>query len=135
MTSQLDTEHENQHGLSELVTGILDDAQEVIKQEFKLVKVEMIDTAKHYSIGAALLLVSIGVLAIAVVLFAFAAAYCMVSQWPALPLWGAFTIVGALAVIMAAVLALIARAQFTEFNPSTSKTEGLKETTQWTTKK
>lgn len=136
MTSQVvDTEQDNQHGLTEIVTGIVDDAQEVIKQEFKLFQVELTDKAKHYSIGAAILIVSVGVLVMSGIFFAFAAVYSMVSQWPGLPLWGAFAIVGGLLAIMATVLALVARAQFTEFNPSTSETEGLKETSQWTTKK
>lgn len=135
MTTQLDTEQENQHGLTDIVTGIVDDAQEVIKQEFKLFQVELTDKAKHYSIGAAILVVSVGVLVMSGIFFAFAAVYGMVSQWPSLPLWGAFAIVGGLLVIMAAALALIARAQFTEYNPSKPETEGSKENTQWTTKK
>jgi hypothetical protein len=132
MISQLETE--NQHGITELVTGIVDDAQEVIKQEFRLFKLELADKAKRNAIGAALVVGGLLLISISGIVFALALAYGMVSQWPSLPLWGALAIVASLLLIGAAVLVAIARSQFTSIIPSASDSEG-KENETWTTKK
>jgi putative superfamily III holin-X len=130
MTSQLDTE--NPHGLTELANGVMDDAQEIIKQQFNLAKVELEHKASDIAWAASPLIAGILVLFVAITCLAFALAYGLASQ--GMPLWGGFTVVGGVLLIAAACLAWWSKALFKPVDPSPTQTvEGLKENMQWKT--
>jgi hypothetical protein len=131
MTSQYETE--NPPNLAELVSGIVDDAQEVIKQQLNLFQAELKTTVRNNSGVAIGLGVGFGTLLVAAITVAFAVAYGMASAWQ-MPLWGAFAIVGGILLIAAAALAWWTWSQFSAINlTAADKPEGLKETNQWTT--
>jgi 4-amino-4-deoxy-L-arabinose transferase-like glycosyltransferase len=131
MTSQYETE--TPHSLAEQVSGIVDDAQEVIKQQLNLFQAEFKTTIRnHIGVGIGLAL-ALGTLSVAAVTIAFAVAYGMASAWQ-LPLWGAFAIVAGILVAATVALAWWTWHQFTTISllPD-NKAEGLKENHQWTT--
>ena len=78
MTGQLDTA--NQHGLTDLVTGVVDDAQEVIKQQLNLFKAELTNKARDTAFAAVPLMAGICCLFIAIICLAFAVAYGLASE-------------------------------------------------------
>ena len=130
MISQLDTEPE--HGLTEMVTGVVDDAQEVIKQQFNLLRVELTHKARDAALAAIPMIVSVCVLFIAIICLAFALAHGIASQ--GMPLWGGFAIVGGILLIAAAGLVWWAKMLFKPIDSSVPETvEGLKENIQWKT--
>jgi uncharacterized membrane protein YqjE len=130
MTSQLDTDH--QHGISELVTGVVDDAQEVIKQQLNLFKAELVNKAKDTAFAAVPLMAGICCVFISIICLAFAVAYGLASS--GVPLWGSFAIVSGVLLIAAAALALWSKTLFKPIDPSIPETvEGLKENIQWKT--
>jgi len=130
MTGQLDTEH--QHGLTELVTGVVDDAQEVIKQQLNLFKAELVNKARDTAFAGVPLMAGICCLFIAVICLAFAVAYGLASN--GVPLWGSFAIVSGVLLVAAAALALWSRSLFKPIDTSVPETvEGLKENIQWKT--
>ncbi len=130
MTSQLDTE--NQHGLTEVVNGVMDDAQEIIKQQFNLAKVELEHKARDTAWAASPLIAGICVLFVAIICLAFALAFGLASQ--GMPLWGGFTVVGGVLLIAAAGLAWWSKTLFKPVDPSLPEmVESLKENMQWKT--
>ena len=130
MTGQLETE--NQHGLTELVSGVVDDAQEVIKQQFNLFKVELTHKARDAAIAAIPLIAGVCLLFIALICLAFAFAHGLASQ--GVPMWGGFAIVGAILLIAAAGLTWWSKTLFQPIEPSIPETvEGLKENIEWKT--
>jgi hypothetical protein len=84
----------NEPRLSELVHGIVHDAEDLVKQQLALFKTEVRDEI-HKTRDAALSLAvgaSIGVLG--VILLAFGIVHLLAWAFPAVPLWAWFIIVG-----------------------------------------
>jgi Putative Actinobacterial Holin-X, holin superfamily III len=132
MTSQYETE--SPHAIAELVNGIVDDAQEVIKQQLKLFQAELKTTVRNHSAVVISIVLGLGALLVAAIAIALAVAYGMASAWQ-MPLWAALAIVGGIALIGAAAFAMWAWAQFSALNsPDAKAPEELKEDRQWTTK-
>lgn len=132
MANFADTE---EPGLTRLVSGIVQDAQELVKQQLTLFQVE-VRNDMHRTISATIpIVVGALVLFIGVIIVAMAAAYLLVSLWPRLDHWGAFGIVGGALTALGVILVLVGRAKFATFNPLPDQTvEGLKENIQWKTK-
>ncbi len=99
MISQIDTG--NEHGLTELVTGVVDDAQEVIKQQFNLLKVELTRKAQDAARASVPLGVSVCIMFVAIICLAFALAHGIASQ--GMPLWGGFAIVAGILLLVGLV--------------------------------
>jgi len=129
-------ETENGQGLTTLVAGIIQDGQELIRQQLHLFQVELKNDLKR-STGASISLIVGGVLAVmgGFLLFVMVA-LLLHSLWPnAISLWGGFGIVAALLLVAGAGFLFYGKSQFDAFNPLPDKTvEGLKENVQWKTK-
>jgi len=134
MAMQLETD--NQPGITELVTGMIHDAQKLVNQQLTLFQVEL-KNDMHRTVAASVPLLA-GIIAcfIGGIILAFALAYLAATVWPQLPLWAAFAIVGAAVAGVGAVMVLIGRNRFAAFNPLPEQTvEGLQENIQWQTKR
>jgi len=117
-----------------LVTGILADAQELVKQQFQLFKHELRSDLNKTKEASLLLGVGVGLGLAGVLLLGLAAAYLL--QWliPTLPLWTCFGICGLMLVAGAAGLWYAGTLKFESINPVPEESvQALKENVQWIT--
>ncbi len=127
----------DQHpGLTELVSGIVQDAQVLMRQQLTLFQVEIKNDFRR-TLAAVLSLVAGGiVLLVGLIITAMAAAFLLHEIWPALPVWGGFAIIAGALIVIGAVLVVLGKQKFAAFNPLPDQTvEGLKENLQWKTKR
>jgi uncharacterized membrane protein YqjE len=123
--------------VSALVTGIVADAQTLMREELQLARVEIKqelkktrDAAISFGAGAALALASVAFLTLAVV---------FLITWATngfIPLWGSFAIVGGACLISAVALFLVGKSRAEEVHlvpPQTAET--LQENVQWIQKR
>jgi hypothetical protein len=117
--------------MASLVGGILDDAQQLIRQEITLARREMqqeLDKAKTaaVSFGAAA-----AVLALGAILLCFMLVY-LVHEVAGLPLWGSFASLGAGFVVVGSILLAVAKNKAGEISLVPRQTvETMKENVQW----
>src|SRR5436190_1426519 len=119
--------------VTELVAGIIGDAQELIKQQFQLLKQEvhedLLKTLKaslFLAVGAVFGVVGVGLL-ISMVVF-------MLHELAGLPLWASYGICGGTALLVGGILAYTGAHKFASFNPLPDQTaQALKENVQWIT--
>jgi len=127
---------DNGQGLTTLVTGILQDGQELIRQQLHLFQVELKNDLKRTSSASISLIVG-GVLAgMGGFLLFVTLALLLHALWPtAISLWGGFGIVSVVLLIAGGAFLFAGKKQFDAFNPLPDKSvEGLKENVQWKTK-
>lgn len=125
---------EQQKPITELVSGILSDAQTLIKQQVVMLRSEFKedmqrtkDAAKYFSLGAGL--VSVGGLFLLV-----AAVYLLNHLFPGLPLAACWGIVGGLLVVGGLLAVYAGKRLFDRFNPLPDKTaHALQENLTWLT--
>jgi len=120
--------------VTELVSGIARDAQDLIKQQFQLFKYEVRDDLRKTLNALLLLAIGAAVGLVALLLIIFMTVYLL--QWavPSLPLWACFGICGAVALAIAGGLAYAGAHKFTTFNPLPDQTaQALKENVRWIT--
>jgi hypothetical protein len=133
MANQLETH--NEPSVTSLVTGIVHDSQELIKQQLTLFGHELrrdVDKAKE---GASKLAVGGVVTLVGVLMLAIALALVLDVFIPQLYWWGGFAIVGAVIAAIGAVLLMMARGDIDEVkNPVNETVSALKENVEWTTK-
>ena len=130
------TELENHQSVTELVGGIMQDAQTLARQQLTLFQVELKNDWRR-SLNAAIPMVS-GLLVafIGLIVGAFAVAHLLPTIWPNLPLWGALAIVGGGLLVIGVAATIVGRYLFSTFNPPPTETvQGLKENLQWKTNK
>ena len=131
------TDHDTHSGpgLAPLITGIINDAQELLRQQLTLFQTELkgdLDRTKNATIPIVVGMV-VGLLAGFFVFLALA--HFLVWLWPTMHLSAAYGIVALALVIAAGVLIWTGKAKFDAFNPLPDKTlEGLQENLQWKTK-
>ena len=133
MPSQLEQESAS---VTSVVSGIVHDAQDLVRQQLKLFQVEIRNDARR-TIAATIPMVIGGLLAlVALIILAVMAAHLISWAWPErIPLWGGFGIVGGALAALAMALVFWGKAQFSKFSPLPDQTmEGLKENLQWKTK-
>lgn len=132
-TGHVDTD--NSLSMTSLVSGIINDGQELLKQQLHLFQVELTNDLRRTR-DASIPLVIGGVVAAIGALFLFVTVALWIPwQWPKVPLWGSFAIVTGLFLIAGTILVFMGKARFDAFNPLPDKTvEGLKENVQWKTK-
>jgi len=127
-------ETEREPSLTHLVTGIINDTEELLKQQIQLVKVEVKNDVKGYVTASIPMAIgAIGMLVASVVL-AFAAAHALVAIWPSLPLWGAYAIVGGLLAAVCGAFIAVSAKKFSSVKFMDQTEAGVKETIQWKTK-
>jgi len=128
-------ETDNSQSLTSLVSGIINDGQELLKQQLHLFQVELKNDLRRTR-DASLPLVIGGVIGAIGAFFLFVTLALWIPwQWPSVPIWGGFAIVTGIYVIAGIVLVIMGKVRFDAFNPLPDKTlEGLKENVQWKTK-
>jgi uncharacterized membrane protein YqjE len=134
MASQLEQEGAS---LTSVVTGIVHDAQDLVRQQLKLFQVEIRNDTRR-TIAATVPMVIGGILClVALIVLAVMAAHLISWAWPEhVPLWGGYAIVGGTFALVGVALVLWGKAKFSTFSPLPDQTmEGLKENIQWKTKK
>jgi hypothetical protein len=122
-------------GVTALVTGILNDAQELMKQEMTLVRTEIREDfrktkegALAFSVGAAIACIGVGFLCLTGVYLLEWAAH------PNLPLWACYALVTGIILVVSAGLLAAGKKKFDSFNPVPEQSlAGLRETLQWKT--
>jgi Putative Actinobacterial Holin-X, holin superfamily III len=121
------TSRPEDRSLVELVRSMTTDVTTIAKDQVELAKSELRDSARHGGTGAGLAAGAALLMFLASVLFSVAAAYGLVALGlhPAL----AFLIVGAVYVLVAAILGLVARSQFRRITPPERTIASIKETT------
>lgn len=123
-------------GVSTLVSGIVDDAKQLIVEQMTLFQVEIKNDIRQAALGMAPLMFGILVLFVATLLFAMGTAHLASWLIPDLPLWGGFLGVGCVVALAGAGLLFWAKSMLANVNPlPETALKGLKENIQWKTKK
>jgi uncharacterized membrane protein YqjE len=133
MATHVDTE--NGQGITSLVSGIINDGQELIKQQLHLFSVELKNDLRRTR-DASIPLIIGGVVAAIGAFFLFVTVALWIPwQWPDMPTWAGFAIVTAIFLIVGAILVIMGKSRFDAFNPLPDKSlKGLEENVQWKTK-
>jgi len=121
--------------ITPLITGIVSDAQALIKQQLTLFQTEMKNDLRRTKNATIPLGIGAVVCLVAAIVLSNALALLVVYFWPACPYFAAFGIVGIVLGIVGGALLLTGKTKFDAFNPLPDQTvEGLKENIQWKTK-
>jgi len=119
-----------------LVSGIIDDLQDLIKQNLALFKVEVREDFKKTKEAVSAMGVGAGLAAVGGLHLTLMLVFLL--EWlfrPHLPLWVCFGIVGGLGAGIGLALVLRGKRKLDSFNPLPDHTaEALKENVQWITK-
>jgi len=118
--------------LAQLVSGIASDVQELIKQQFALLRCEIREGSRRAAQAALLLAVGAGVLGLGVILLCFMLVHLLAWAAPALPLWVCYCIVGVMIGALGGALVYtgICRFRSAALAPDQSA-EALKENLRW----
>jgi len=122
-----------QQSMTELVSGIVNDAQRLFHQQIEMVKAEVKEdvqktkqTALAFAAGGALIGLGVVLLAVALVYGLYAAA------GPALPLWACWAIVGGVIVLLGGVALFVGNRILASYNPLPDKSlNALQENVSW----
>ena len=122
-------------GLTPLITGIISDAQQLIRQQLTLFQSEVKHDLGRTRDAAIPLGVGVVVSLLAGFFLFMMVAHLLVWLWPTLPMFAAYGIVGVLLGLVGGSLVLVGKTRFDAFTPfPENAVEGLKENIQWTTK-
>jgi len=122
-------------GLAPLISGIVQDAQSLLRQQLTLFQTEVKHDLTRTKDAVIPISIGVAVSAVTMILLCLTIVYALVWIWPQLPLFAAFGIVTVILGIIGGALIYMGKAKFDSFNPLPEKTvEGLKENIQWTTK-
>lgn len=131
MPDQLQTEASP--SITSLVSGIVEDAQRLIRQEFALAKSEVKEEWSKTKTAAASLSVAVGLAVLGIVLLSLMLVYLL--NWltnNAVPLWGCFGIFGGLICLCALILYFAGKNQAEKINVVPRQTvETMRENVQW----
>lgn len=117
-----------------LVSGIINDAQELFKQQVALVRTEIRSDLQKSRDAASTLAVGAGITGVAVILLCLMLVYLLSWAVPTLPLWACFAIVGAVLAVVGGALVWAGVKKFQSFNPLPDQSvDALRENLQWKT--
>jgi hypothetical protein len=120
--------------LTGLVTGIINDAQELLKQQVALFKQEVKDDIRKTKEAAVALSVGAGILVVGGLLLCLMLVYLLNWAVPAIPLWGCYGIIGILFAACGSALLYAGKRRLESFNPLPDQSvRALKENVQWLT--
>lgn len=129
-----DVHTSSEPSMTTLVTGIINDAQELLKQQLTLAKREIQDDLRQTKEAALSLAVGVGLSFLAGILLCSALALLLSWLWPALPSWAGFGIVGGLLAVAGGAFIYAGQQRFESFNPLPDQTvAALRENLRWTT--
>jgi len=119
--------------LTALVAGIVNDAQELIKQQVALLKHDVRQDIRQAKEALASVAIGGAIAALGAVLLAFMLVHLLFWLVPAVPLWGWFGIVGGAVAVLGVILIYTGVRRFTEMQPLPDTTvEALRENLRWT---
>jgi hypothetical protein len=117
-----------------LVTGIINDAQELFRQQLALVRAEIrsdLDKTRH---GVRSLAAGAAAGGLAAVLLCLALVHLLHWAVPDLPLWACYLLVGGVLAVLGGGLIYLGVKKFQSFNPLPDESvEALRENLQWRT--
>jgi len=119
---------------TELVTGILNDAQELLKQQLQLFRHEVIEDLKKTRDASIMLGIGAGLGLLGAIMFAFTPVYAVATLFPHLPLWGSFALWTVAFLAGAGILFMVGIKKLSHVHvlPEESA-QALKENVQWIT--
>jgi hypothetical protein len=121
--------------MTSLVSGIINDVRELIKQEVAMLRHEIKEDFRKTKEATLAMGVGITVAALGGFLLCFLLVYLLYWAIPGLALWGAFGIVGGFFIIVGGVLTYLGKKKFDSFNPLPDESaQALKENVEWITK-
>ena len=119
-------------GLSHLVTGIINDVQELLKQQLNLFRQEIKDDARKTKEAVISLSAGIGVLVLGVILLSLMLVFLLHWAFDVLPLWLCFGIIGGLMLLGGGALLYAGKRKLASFNPLPDQSVGaLRENVRW----
>jgi len=122
-------------GLTPIISGIIQDAQTLLKQQLVLFQTEVKQDLTRTRDAAIPLALGVAVSLVALILISLTIVYFLVWIWPDLSMAAAYGIVALGLVIISGILIFMGKSKFDSFSPLPEKTvEGLKENIQWKTK-
>jgi hypothetical protein len=131
---ELETTHEpDAPGVATLLSGIMDDARQLIVQQLTLFQVEIKNDLRRALSGLLPLLAGAGILHAAMILLGAGLALALSAVFPALPTWAGFVILGGIVALTGVALMFWAKSMLVNLTPEKTL-EGLKENLQWKTK-
>jgi Flp pilus assembly protein TadB len=115
-----------------LAHGILNDAQELFRQQLALFKAELREDLRKTREAALSLSFGICLAFFGVLLLLFACAYLL--NWAGLPVWAGFGVVGGIALVIGLVLLVVGKKRLASINPLPGQSvQALRENVQWIT--
>jgi multidrug transporter EmrE-like cation transporter len=121
--------------VTSLVGGIVNDAQELMKQQFALLKAEVREDMRKTTEASTALGVGVAATLLGGIVLCFAAAHLLSWAFPTVPLWVWYAVVGGVVTAVGVGLSCMALQKFRSFNPLPDQTaEALKENLEWKTK-
>jgi hypothetical protein len=118
--------------LTGLVAGIINDAQELLKQQMALFKQEIKDDVRKTKEAALALSAGLGIVVVGGLLLCVMLVHFLNWAVPSLPLWSCYGIVGIVFVACGGALLYAGKKRFESFNPLPEQSVGaLKENVQW----
>jgi len=124
----------NDASVTSLVSGIINDAQELFKQQIELLKHEVREDLRKTKEASQMLGVGLGIAMLGAILVAMMCAYLLNWAFPQLPLWACFGICGGVLVAVGVGIFYVAIGKFGSFNPLPDQSaQALKENVQWIT--
>ena len=126
-----ETPYQSELSLAQLLTGIVNDAKELMRQELALAKHEIHEDLRKTKTAMLSLGIGIGVAAVGGLLLILMLVH-LLNALAGLPLWACYGIVGGLLLIMGGVLFLIAKHTIARIDVVPPQTvETMKENVQW----
>jgi len=116
-----------------LVSGIINDAQELFKAQLELFKAEIKQDLKRTKEGATLATVGGAIGFVGVIVLAFALAQLLWTYVPAVPLWGWYAIVGGVLAAVGGSLVYVVLTRVEEAHPLSETAAGIEENVEWKT--
>jgi len=129
------TQTEENTTITALVRGIVDDAQELVKQQFALFKAEVREDSRKTQEATTILGVGSLIGFAGILVLSFALAHGLYAANPNVGLWVWYLVVGLVVTGIGAALAYTGYQKFRSFNPLPDKTaKALSENLTWPTK-
>jgi hypothetical protein len=122
---------ESDQSMTKLISGIINDAQELVGQQLAMFRTELKQDVRRTKQALVALVIGLALVSVGATLLCFMAVYGLQAAFE-LPLWACFGIVGGLLAIGGGLAFYSAHKQFNEFNPLPDESaQALKENVQW----